>query len=95
LENLLESYTCPIVLSIGHQAEKDGIERSAGLFEVVWFVANPGAGSFIDIAHDAQKLIFAGTFTTGGLSVSFDGKSSLVRWLRSHNGTVYCRMGIK
>jgi acyl CoA:acetate/3-ketoacid CoA transferase len=58
------------------------------LFEVVRFVANPGAGGFIDIAHDAQKLIFAGTFTTGGLSVSFDGKSSLVRWLRSHNGTV-------
>lgn len=40
---------------------------------------NPGAGGFIDIAHNAQRLIFAGSFTTGGLDVSISDAGITVR----------------
>jgi propionate CoA-transferase len=33
---------------------------------------NPGAGGFIDIAHNARELLFAGTFTTAGLQIDTD-----------------------
>ncbi|ORM71221.1 acyl CoA:acetate/3-ketoacid CoA transferase [Pantoea rwandensis] len=37
--------------------------------------ANPGAGGFTDIAANAQRLVFTGSFTTGGLNISYqDGK---------------------
>jgi propionate CoA-transferase len=43
-------------------------------------VANPGAGGFIDIAENARRLVFAGTFTTGGLEIDCtDGKMRIVR----------------
>ena len=41
--------------------------------------ANPGAGGFIDIAHNARRLVFAGTLTTGGLDVDCSGGRLTIR----------------
>ncbi|MGH1572804.1 acyl CoA:acetate/3-ketoacid CoA transferase [Methylobacterium sp. P31] len=42
--------------------------------------ANPGAGGFIDIAERAERLVFTGTMTTGGLSIAYEqGRMSILR----------------
>ena len=42
--------------------------------------ANPGAGGFTDIAVNAQRLVFTGTFTTGGLDVAYaDGRMTICK----------------
>jgi propionate CoA-transferase len=35
---------------------------------------NPGAGGFIDIATNTKRIVFTGTFTTGGLKVDISDK---------------------
>ena len=40
---------------------------------------NPGAGGFIDIAHNARALLFAGTFTTAGLQIDADKNGLSIR----------------
>ena len=39
------------------------------------FVVVTGAGGFIDIAHNARDLVFAGTFTTAGLKTELTASS--------------------
>jgi propionate CoA-transferase len=47
---------------------------SQGVVNVSKFAnANPGAGGFTDIAMNARRLVFTGTFTTAGLSVDYAG----------------------
>lgn len=42
--------------------------------------ANPGAGGFIDIAERAERLVFTGTMTTGGLEIAYEhGRTRIVR----------------
>jgi propionate CoA-transferase len=54
---------------------------AAGVVNVSKFgAANPGAGGFIDIAENARRLVFTGTFTTGGLDARCqDGRLDIVR----------------
>lgn len=45
-----------------------------GNVNVSWFGgSNPGAGGFIDIAHNARELVFTGSFTTAGLKADIGG----------------------
>lgn len=55
--------------------------NAAGDINVTRFgAANPGAGGFTDIAANTRRLVFAGTFTTGGLEASCsDGRLTIHR----------------
>lgn len=62
--------------------------------------ANPGAGGFIDIAHNAKRLVFAGTFTTGGLHVDGEGgtlnirrEGTMPKFVKNVDHITYCIAG--
>ncbi|MFN3169555.1 MAG: acyl CoA:acetate/3-ketoacid CoA transferase [Hyphomicrobiales bacterium] len=66
---------CPFTALSFAEFDEDGVVNVSKFGK-----ANPGAGGFIDIAQNAQRLIFAGTFTTGGLQCEVhEGKLSIVR----------------
>jgi propionate CoA-transferase len=53
---------------------------SSGTVNVSKFgAANPGAGGFIDIAHNAKRLVFTGTFTTNGLDADIESGRLTIR----------------
>jgi propionate CoA-transferase len=73
--DLIDAGLCPCAALAF--AEFDG----EGIVNVSRFgIANPGAGGFIDIAENARRLLFCGTFTTGGLEVRIeDGQLKILK----------------
>ena len=73
--DFIDGGNCPFAALAFAQFDRDGNVN------VSWFgSSNPGAGGFIDIAHNAKDLVFTGTFTTGGLDVAIgDGGLRVVK----------------
>jgi propionate CoA-transferase len=73
--DFIDGGNCPFAALAFAQFDRDGNVN------VSWFGAsNPGAGGFIDIAHNAKDLVFTGTFTTAGLNVDIrNGGLSVAR----------------
>lgn len=65
--DLIDGGLCPFTALAFAQLDQTGVVNVSK-----FGLANPGAGGFTDIARNARRLVFTGTFTTGGLAVSFD-----------------------
>lgn len=73
--DVIDGGLCPFAALAFAQFDAEGVVNVSR-----FGAANPGAGGFTDIAQNAQRLVFTGTFTTAGLETSFDdGRLRIIR----------------
>lgn len=73
--DVIDGGLCPFAALAFAQFDADGVVNVSKFGS-----ANPGAGGFIDIAQNARRLVFTGTFTTGGLETRIgDGRLTIVK----------------
>jgi propionate CoA-transferase len=73
--DLIDGGLCPFAALAFAEFDAEGVVNVSR-----FGTANPGAGGFIDIAQNARRLVFCGTFNTGGLEVRVEaGRLFIVR----------------
>lgn len=72
--DVIDGGLCPFAALAFAQFDRGGVVNVSK-----FGAANPGAGGFIDIAHNAKRLVFTGTFTTGGLETDVRDGQLVIR----------------